>query len=127
MILRDETGGEGAHRLWNATIPILASWLVHTEAVVSLEAAARRGRLAAGSLVRARGELERRWSSIDAVAVTPGLAREAGALAGRHRLRALDAVHLATALAADGEPIVMATWDHELRRASLEAGLDVVP
>lgn len=113
--------------LWNGETEIAASWLVYTEAFVSLEMALREGRLTLVGIDRARTDLEERWSSIDAIAVVPRLAREAGTLGARHGLRTLDAVHLATALALDDEAVILVTWDRVLRRASLEAGLAVVP
>ena len=127
MILRDETGAGVVEPLWNGETEIVASWLVYTEAFVTLEVALREGRLTLVGIDRARTDLDERWSSIDAIAVIPRLAREAGMLGARHGLRTLDAVHLATALAFDDEAVVMATWDRVLRRASLEAGLAVVP
>ena len=51
----------------------------------------------------------------------------AGAVAERHRLRAGDAVHLASALAQGDRRLVVASWDGELRRGALESGLAVFP
>jgi predicted nucleic acid-binding protein len=52
----------------------------------------------------------------------PVLAR-AASVAERHRLRVLDAVHLAAALEAHDSTLLFATWDGELRQAASRAGL----
>ena len=50
-----------------------------------------------------------------------------GALGARHALRALDAIHVATALAlAEAGPVVV-SWDRRLRRAAVAEGLAVYP
>ncbi len=43
------------------------------------------------------------------------------------QLTAGDAIHLASALTLDEPELVFATWDAELRRAALDAGLAVAP
>ncbi|MCP9487920.1 MAG: PIN domain-containing protein [Gaiellaceae bacterium MAG52_C11] len=55
------------------------------------------------------------------------LVREIASLAAeQHGLRGVDAMHLASA-AVLGTDVTMITRDSALRRASLAAGLDVVP
>ena len=61
------------------------------------------------------------------LSVTSRIAEVAGLVAEQLRLRALDAIHLASALEfAELDPAVV-SWDADLRRAALEAGLAVVP
>jgi predicted nucleic acid-binding protein len=60
------------------------------------------------------------------VELTESIALGAAHFTTRHALRALDAIHLASASAL-GEDVVVATWDDELRRAAAEAGLAVAP
>ena len=72
-------------------------------------------------------ELGLRWSEIDAIAVDDPLVDEAAKIAGRFRLRALDALHLAAASLAPGPKLVMATWDAELRQATRAVGLATAP
>jgi predicted nucleic acid-binding protein len=55
------------------------------------------------------------------------LAEDAGRLAVRHRLRTLDALHLAAALTLAGEDPTFATWDARLHRAARECGLRTLP
>jgi len=42
-------------------------------------------------------------------------------------LRALDALHLASALSLDAEDVIFATWDARLHRAAREHGLRTLP
>lgn len=55
------------------------------------------------------------------------LIRSAADTADVLQLTAGDAIHLAAALTVDATELVFATWDAELRRAALEAGLAVAP
>ncbi len=56
--------------------------------------------------------------------------RRAATLTGRHRLRAYDAVQLATALSTrrlQSEPLELLCFDADLRAAALREGLPVSP
>jgi predicted nucleic acid-binding protein len=88
-------------------------------------AVARRmsGRIAAD----ARRELEDRWDSLDGIAVDRTLIELGGWMADTHRLRALDALHLAAACRVAGSGLVFASWDQELRRAASDEGLALAP
>jgi hypothetical protein len=55
------------------------------------------------------------------------LAERAVTLAVEHRLRALDAIHLAAALDFPGEGQTFATWDTRLHRAARAHGLRTLP
>lgn len=60
------------------------------------------------------------------VDVTEELLRDAARLAEAHRLRAYDAVHLASAVAFQarwGEDVTFASWDQDLQRAARREGL----
>jgi predicted nucleic acid-binding protein len=61
-------------------------------------------------------------SRVDLLAVTPALLREAGLLPG-DRLRSLDAIHLATALAVDADMVV--AYDTRLADGARGFGLAV--
>lgn len=71
--------------------------------------------------------MKRDWPSVDVVEVDRGLAEHAAALAVEHRLRALDALHLAAALTLADEDPTFATWDHDLHRAARACGLRTLP
>lgn len=61
------------------------------------------------------------------VGIDEALARRAGELAGEHGLRAYDAVHLASALALGATETIVVTWDQDLGKAAVGAGLAVAP
>ena len=105
--------------------PALARWLGRTAEVVSSEVAivevVRAVRLADGDPATedsARRELE----EITLVAMSRDVLEHA-ALVSPRRLRALDAIHLATALAV--EPDEFVAYDERLLGAAAEAGLRV--
>lgn len=55
------------------------------------------------------------------------LAERSATLAGKHALKALDAIHLAAALDVQGEDLTVATWDTRLHRAVRAHGLRTLP
>jgi predicted nucleic acid-binding protein len=71
--------------------------------------------------------MERDWPSVDVVEVDAALAEHAGRLAVEHRLRALDALHLAAALSLVDDDPTFVTWDTRLHRAALAQGLRTLP
>lgn len=78
----------------------------------------------------ARAELERSWPDLFVVRVDESTARHAGELALRHRLRGMDAIHLASALELAGEArktLSFVSWDRAQREAARKEGLTVVP
>jgi predicted nucleic acid-binding protein len=70
---------------------------------------------------------ERDWLSIDVVEVDRSLSERAAELTLSHRLRSLDALHLAAALSLPGEDLTVATWDVRLHRATRDQGLQTLP
>lgn len=71
--------------------------------------------------------VESHWSSVDVIEVDEALAEHAAQLAVEHRLRALDALHLAAAMTlADDDPTFV-TWDVRLHRAARGEGLRTLP
>ena len=93
----------------------------------ALAAAGRAGRMSARRVEAALIELEGRWSSLATIEVDEMIARGAGLLAGRDALRALDAIHLASALRLEDPELVVVSWDERLRRAALDEGIAVAP
>jgi predicted nucleic acid-binding protein len=65
-------------------------------------------------------------SELTLVGVDAQLAREAGELAEKLRLRGYDAVHLASALGLSTDTTLV-SWDEDLRRASARSGCAVAP
>ena len=72
-------------------------------------------------------KMESDWTRVDVIEVDRTLAEDAGRLAVHHRLRTLDALHLAAALTLADEDPIFATWDARLHRAAREHGLRTLP
>jgi predicted nucleic acid-binding protein len=123
----EEDGSELATALWDGCDRALSSRLSFPEVCSALAAATRDHRIATRSLAKARRDLERFWSAVQPVELTPAVERHAGELASAHSLRGADAVHLASALAMDLPDLIVAVWDHRLREGVLSAGLRVAP
>ena len=81
--------------------------------------------------MRAAGrELESFWPSLFALEVAESTARHAGEIALRHRLRGMDAIHVASALEVAGESretLSFVSWDQDQREAARKEGLALVP
>lgn len=110
--------------------------LVATSAIAYVEARAafaRRhweGGLSAGGHRSLTRDFERDWSRYLTIEVAAAVIRRAARLAERHRLRAYDAVHLASArTVADrvARPFTFASWDAALARAAAREGLEPLP
>jgi len=84
-------------------------------------------RLAGGAAARARRRLDRYWDEIDVVAIDDDLVGLAARVADRYRLRALDALHLATTQLIGDRELALATWDAELGQAARDAGFATFP
>lgn len=104
-----------------------ASSIGYVEARSALGAAARTGRVGRARQNQSRSELERIWRGVDVVQLDDRLVQSAGDVSEDRRLRAGDAIHLASALVVDEPELVFVTWDHELARAAREVGLAVAP
>lgn len=122
----DEPWSAEAAAVWHAADRRVSSRLLYPEARAALAAAARAGRLDAGSLRWARAELERLGAAIDYVELAPVVAERAGDLAERHRLRAYDAVHLASAETVAAEDTLLAAADEALLDTAESNGISVV-
>lgn len=110
--------------------------LITTSAIAYVEARAafvrrrHQGGLSAGEYRRVIRDLDADWSRYLVVEVTDSLIREGARLAEAHRLRAYDAVHLASAGAVRGhlaEPVVFVSWDLGLEKAASAEGLEALP
>jgi predicted nucleic acid-binding protein len=128
-LLLVEEGSATAGRLWAQATEPFVSIVGYAELRGSVARAARGGRIADDDYQTARLELERMWGTLAAIRLDGRLARAAGALADRHGLGALDAIHLASALsiATPAEQPTFVTFDRRLREAALAEGLAVLP
>ncbi|HTU78529.1 MAG TPA: type II toxin-antitoxin system VapC family toxin [Solirubrobacteraceae bacterium] len=121
-----EEGSSVADELWTSQNPAASSILSYPEGRAALGMALRAGRLAPAAHKSALAEFESIQGKLSRIAVDVQLARDAGELAERFALRGYDAVHLASALSADG-PVTLVTWDAALRSAAEQNGLAIAP
>jgi predicted nucleic acid-binding protein len=101
--------------------------ITYVEARAAVAAARRNRRLSSAAERHSRNELEDRWRELNVVELDDAIVRRAGDAAQRHRLRAHDAIHLASALALNDSELILASLDADVRRAALESGLRVAP
>jgi len=123
----DEVGSGEMRSLWDEGLPIAGSAIGYSELCCSLAAVVRSGRLPVAAADEVLDLANDIWKRIFTIAADGALARRAGALGAFHGLRALDAIHVATALTlVEAEPTVV-SWDRRLRRAARAEGLPVYP
>jgi predicted nucleic acid-binding protein len=125
-LLIEEEESDKAAALWLTADAVDAARIAYPESRAALAAAVRARRLSDHDHDAAVGQLRRRWRQLNVVDLDQELAETAGDLAQRHALRALDAIHLASALAG-GRRTLVATWDARLAQAASDAGLAVAP
>jgi uncharacterized protein len=102
--------------------------MIFTAAVAALEArAAVARRLSTRLAARARSELAVRWLEMEIIPLDEALLVAAGLVAERHRLGALDALHLAAAERVFDSQVIFAAWDAELARAARASGFATAP
>ena len=127
LLLRDEGGSELAREVIGAMDVSFTSRIALPETRAALAAARRAGRLTSRDHSTAVRDLDRAIASFRIIELHPALARAAGDVAERFALRALDAVHLASALALGTRETIVVTWDRALASAATAAGLGVAP
>jgi uncharacterized protein len=122
-----EDGTDLAGWLWRQAGEVVVSRLAWPEAVAAL-AAARRGRRVSDEGHRTATDVLRScFERCTVVSIADPLVDCAADLAAGDALRAADAIHLATALAAMEADSVFVTWDKRLRLAAVQAGLAAAP
>jgi predicted nucleic acid-binding protein len=118
-----ETGSEDAARLWSAARRLVVSPLVYPEARAAIGRAHRAGRLPGSRAAGAREVVSRLLGEADMTTLADDVLRRAGTLAEEERLRAYDAVHLASFERVPGG--VLVTVDGQLARAARSLGYAV--
>jgi len=109
---------------------VATSGLAYAEARAGFSRRRHDGSLTAAEHASAIRNLEEDWPSYLSLEVSWAVLRDAASLSETHLIRALDAIHLASALillARARDPVVFATWDKRLRLAARKAGLATVP
>jgi predicted nucleic acid-binding protein len=128
-LLLDEGDAETVEALWTDTAEAFVSIVGYAELRGSISRALRGGRILPDAYPTVRLELEQMWESVVEIRLEGTLPHRAGALADRHGLGALDAIHLASALsiATATERPTLVTFDRGLAEAALAEGLTVLP
>jgi uncharacterized protein len=122
----EEVGSAQMRELWYSDVPASTSELTIVELVCTLAAASRAGRLKVepgprvldGSFVGERVVL---------LPADTAVVRGAAALGAENRVRALDAIHVASALLLEDADPTLVSWDERQRHAAAAAGLLVYP
>lgn len=82
-------------------------------------------RLGGRALAEAAARFERDWDTIQVVLLDDTLCRRAAAIGVQHRLRTLDALHLAAAERAGGPELTLVTFDTRLADVARSMGFPV--
>lgn len=127
-LLRPELGHEIARAAFTGSDAPATSAISYPELCATV--ASWDSRPGSSATRRVREELERSWPVLFVLGVDETTARHAGELALRHRLRGMDAIHVASALEIAGESpgtLSFVSWDRDQRAAARKEGLAVVP
>lgn len=126
----EEPGSEAVKALCSAAVTISVSLIAYAEFRGSLARAYRSARLGPNAY-RATVELfQRDWPDYSVREVTEDLVHLAGDLAEKHYLRGFAAIHLASAVALEGElgePVTFSASDGRLLEAAVAEGLALAP
>jgi predicted nucleic acid-binding protein len=116
--------------LIDGAVAVATSMVSRAEVAAAFARAVRLGVLDEAGGRGAQRRFAREWPDFVRIPVTEALVARAEALAWQHVMRGYDAVQLAAALTwqdAIGQDAVLATFDQQLTKASVEAGLRVWP
>ena len=121
----EEPGSTEVRRLVDEAEIVTASVVAYPEARAALARRRRERSLTVAAHRRAKGAFEADWPHVLALDVSGPLAKSAGDLAERHRLRGFDALHLASFLRIvqefAGETVQFSSADRVLNQAALRA------
>lgn len=115
---------------WLAAGSAATSRLSAVEVASALARRCREGSFSAAERDRALAALERDFSALQVVELSPTIVTQARSLLTRYPLRAGDAIQLASALLLRGdleESVTFAVYDESLRSIAAAEGLTVVP
>jgi len=123
-----ETGSPAVRAACDRSEALATSRLSYVEARAAAARRVREGGLSRKARARFAENLERDWQRYAVVEVSEVVCRLAVELAGRHPLRAADALQLASALflrESAGQPVLFLCFDERLVAAAREEGLAV--
>ncbi len=124
--LRSEPGHESVVAALRDPDRVATSVISYAETCAALARSATAPEL----IATAREEMERLWGQMHLIVVDDAAARAAGTAALRHRLRGMDAVHVAAALqwkSSVAAQVTFVSWDREQRDAAQAEGLALLP
>ena len=122
----EEDGSDLVAELWDRCDAAVSSRLAYPEVRAAMSEAARDHRLDAADHRAAVRLWEQYWAAVRVSEFSESVGVQAGSLAGDHRLRGADAVHLSSALTVGADQVV-AVWDARLASAARRLGLSTVP
>ncbi|MCR4420252.1 MAG: type II toxin-antitoxin system VapC family toxin [Clostridia bacterium] len=125
-----EPGSEAVRRLVGEAAVAATSIVAYPEARAALARGLRDGLLDEKDYRQVVAALESDWPRYLALEVSDSLARFAGELAEKHRLRGFDAIHLASALTLKvrvKDRVVAGCFDERLWEALRAVDLEVLP
>lgn len=123
----DEHGAERAREVWESGIRLATSRVSQAELACGMAAAVRDGRYPGKRLTAGivdGGFLRERATIVEA---DRGVVDVAAIVGVRHRLRGVDAIHVASALELVELGPTLVSWDERQRRAARAEGLPVYP
>ena len=120
-----EPGSVQAADLWSDADRVASSYVLYPEARSALARADRSRRMGRHRGRQARRLLEAFWLDVDGIAPAARIVNRAGDLADEQALRALDAVHLASAEEIAGRDVVLVAGDGALCAAARHIGFTV--
>ncbi len=129
----DEDGTDEIRRVVSQSEAVAASWIAYAETRSAFARRYREGGIPITEYRQRVGAFEDDWAGYLAVDVSHDVIRRAGNLAEKHGLKALDAIHLASALnlkddqASPSLSVIFSSADARLQRASEEEGLASPP
>ena len=123
-----EAGSEAVIRILRSGVPAFSSLVMYSEVLFALRKKRHRKEISDDEFQSGRARFERRWSSFNTIELAPvfGILRERTI---RHPLRALDAIHLSSALwAKEGidRDCRFLCSDLELLKFATQEGLETV-
>jgi predicted nucleic acid-binding protein len=121
----EEEGSEGVRQAVRAADLIATSLMAYAEMRSALARKSRNSKISCPAFTRCRGDFERDWQRLNRLPIDELLVRKAAELAEQHALRALDALHLASAdslQAALRDTVTFAGFDTRLNGAAEARG-----
>jgi predicted nucleic acid-binding protein len=125
----EEQGSEQVRDGVRAADLIATSLMAYAETRAALARKGRSGEVSRPAMIRCRRDFERDWQRLNRLPIDELLVRKAGELAKQHALRALDALHLASAdslQTALRDTVTFACFDSTLNRAAAARGFDLL-